>query len=259
MRVSAFSVVVTAASMVLAAPAPLKRQADSSIICPAADKTGSALSAQGSLVDEGNEFSQCVYPVAGTCTYFFADGTFSSGSSKCPVGLPQTAATGAGNAPTAVNAAGGGGQQTTTKQAVTTTNTPPPVATTSSTVAPAPPVTTQSTEAPPPVTTQSTEAPVVTSTQSTETPPTTSTSTLSLTVQAPTTSAPVVPPTTPATSVPQSTVTVNVNVTAAPTNTDSGTTPLGAAGSGNTSGAVVRHAGSALAVLPILCVLFSLL
>jgi hypothetical protein len=80
-----------------------------------------------------------------------------------------------------------------------------------------------------------------------------------LTVQPPTTSAPVVPPTTPATSVPQSTVTVNVNVTAAPTSTDSGTRPLGAAGSGNTSGAVVRHAGSALAVLPILCVLFSLL
>ncbi|KAJ7247189.1 hypothetical protein B0H12DRAFT_746961 [Mycena haematopus] len=254
MRVSTFSFVVTAASVVLAIPAPFRRQTDSSIVCPPVDKKGSALSSKGSFVDEGNEFSQCVYPIAGTCAYFFADGSFSEGSSNCPQGLPQTAATGAGSAPTSVVAAPPPPPTTTAKANTPPPPPPPPPATTPP---PAPPVTTQAPAPPPPVTTQSTEAaPVTTSSTEIEVPPT---STLLSTFAPPPTSAPPVaepPATTPAEA---ATVTINVNVTASATPTGGSAVPLGAAGTGNTNGAVVRSAGTAVAALPILCVLLSLL
>ncbi|KAJ7691225.1 hypothetical protein B0H14DRAFT_3906303 [Mycena olivaceomarginata] len=100
-----------AASLVLAVPAPFKREgltrdaasaatsssgtangaASSVVICPPVDKAGSALTASSSFDDEdGNEFSECTYPVAGACAFFFADGSFSQGSSQCPKGLAQT-------------------------------------------------------------------------------------------------------------------------------------------------------------------------
>ncbi|KAJ7734279.1 hypothetical protein B0H16DRAFT_1731883 [Mycena metata] len=62
---------------------------------------------------DGNEFAQCTYADAGPCAYFFADGSFSSGSSTCPKGLPQDdasnspAAAGATTASTSTTAAAG--------------------------------------------------------------------------------------------------------------------------------------------------------
>ncbi|KAF7338704.1 RmlC-like cupin [Mycena sanguinolenta] len=61
----------------------------SSVKCPPKDKTGSPLTASSTTTDEaGNVFATCTYTTAGVCT-FFSDGSFSSGSSDCPQGLPQ--------------------------------------------------------------------------------------------------------------------------------------------------------------------------
>ncbi|KAF8157339.1 hypothetical protein K438DRAFT_1942761 [Mycena galopus ATCC 62051] len=260
MHLSTLSVVAMAASMVLAVPAPLKRQSSSPILCPAVDKKGSALASTGTTTDEGDEFSVCTYPVAGTCTYFFVGGTFSSGSSNCPVGLSQTAAPGGPDTTfrheCSLVGAGGGATSSTA-----------PVVTT------APPTQPTLTETPPaPPTTSTSQTPPTTSSAAPPPPPVTSTSTLLSTVQPPPTvsSAPApAPPVTTAVTTPAApsappasapanptTTTVNVNVTASASATN---TPLGAAGTGNTGGAVVRRAGSALAVLPALLVLFSLL
>ncbi|KAJ7675616.1 hypothetical protein DFH06DRAFT_1466456 [Mycena polygramma] len=189
---------------------------DPSITCPPVDKDGTALSESTSVKDdEGNEFAQCTYPSAGPCQFFFADGSFSSGSSSCPKGLPQVASTGA---------AGGGGAAATTSTpaAPPVTSTTPPVVTTSSTSTPIIlPPTTSSTPAPPPASSSSavdTDTSISLSTSfatvfSTSTPalPISSDSALPLSSALPSDSAPVV-------SVPA--VTPVVTAPAAPTSTD---------------------------------------
>ncbi|KAF7362191.1 RmlC-like cupin [Mycena venus] len=60
----------------------------SSVICPDKDKDNTPLTASSPFNDEGNTFASCTYPSAGLCAYF-SDGSFSSGSSTCPAGLPQ--------------------------------------------------------------------------------------------------------------------------------------------------------------------------
>ncbi|KAF7325077.1 hypothetical protein MKEN_00550400 [Mycena kentingensis (nom. inval.)] len=63
---------------------------DSSIECPSADDDGTPLTGSSKTNDDvGNEFALCTYQGAGPCTYFFADGSFSSGSSQCPNGQAQ--------------------------------------------------------------------------------------------------------------------------------------------------------------------------
>ncbi|KAF7362705.1 hypothetical protein MVEN_00619800 [Mycena venus] len=240
--------------------------ASDSVVCPAVDKDGSALSASSSFKDElGNEFAQCTYPSAGVCAFFFADGSFSSGSSTCPKGLPQP------------SDSGSGGGSTTTTPATTTTSTPPPPPPTTTSSPPSPPPETTSstsTETPPPETTS--EAPITsTSTffstvqpETTSEAPITSTSTFFSTVQpttevsASTTTTPVVqapPATTPATT--DDTVTTIVIVSASPTPSgDGGVANSGAnANNNNSNGAVSRGAGSVLAVLPAVFVIFTLL
>ncbi|KAJ7686379.1 hypothetical protein B0H17DRAFT_716821 [Mycena rosella] len=140
---------------------------DSNINCAPVDDDGTPLTA--SSADSANDFATCEYKDAGECTYFFADGSFSSGSSTCPKGLPQT----------------GGTAATTTAAAQTTTAAPPPPppATTSpSTPPPAPP---QTTSTPPPQTTPATS----TSSTETETSTATITSTSTATEAPPSTTA----------------------------------------------------------------------
>ncbi|KAF9465790.1 hypothetical protein BDZ94DRAFT_305363 [Collybia nuda] len=127
----------------------------SAINCAGADDDGSPLTGSGT----SGTFVTCSYQKAGLCTYFPTDGSFSSGSSTCPQGLPQ----------------GNGGAVTTRPPVVTTTRRPPPVVTTTRRPPPPPP------PPPPPVTTTSLEItttseielpPVVTSSVTTpETPP----------------------------------------------------------------------------------------
>ncbi|KAJ6554103.1 hypothetical protein B0H10DRAFT_2446524 [Mycena sp. CBHHK59/15] len=57
----------------------------SDIQCPDTDKDGSALTGSAGSGD----FVTCTYTDAGPCTYFSADGCFSSGSSTCPKGIAQ--------------------------------------------------------------------------------------------------------------------------------------------------------------------------
>ncbi|KAJ6565329.1 hypothetical protein B0H10DRAFT_2224216 [Mycena sp. CBHHK59/15] len=61
----------------------LQRRAD--IQCPATDKDGTALTGSA----PSGDFVTCTYVDAGPCTYFPADGSFSSGSSTCPKGIAQ--------------------------------------------------------------------------------------------------------------------------------------------------------------------------
>ncbi|KAJ7467524.1 hypothetical protein FB451DRAFT_1401528 [Mycena latifolia] len=94
-------VVVAAATAALAAPAHgrLTRRAN----CTPTDNDGSALT--GSSVDADSSFVTCSYKDAGECTYFFADGAFSSGSSTCPQGLPQDLASSSNSISTGINCA----------------------------------------------------------------------------------------------------------------------------------------------------------
>ncbi|KAK7042486.1 hypothetical protein R3P38DRAFT_317901 [Favolaschia claudopus] len=63
------------------------------VTCASTDEAGSELTAAKFVADNsGNEFAQCTYETAGVCAFFFADGSFSSGSSECPEGVPQTPA-----------------------------------------------------------------------------------------------------------------------------------------------------------------------
>ncbi|KAJ7144616.1 hypothetical protein C8R44DRAFT_145610 [Mycena epipterygia] len=66
----------------LAAPTLQGRQ---SIQCATADKNGSPLT--GSFPT--GDFVTCTYAAGEECTYFPADGSFSSGSSDCPKGIAQ--------------------------------------------------------------------------------------------------------------------------------------------------------------------------
>ncbi|KAJ7152077.1 hypothetical protein C8R46DRAFT_1042949 [Mycena filopes] len=219
---------------------------DSSIVCPSSDKDGTPLTASSSFKDDdGNEFAQCTYKDAGPCAFFFADGSFSSGSSTCPKGLPQTGAA----APPPV----------TTTQApppVTTTQAPPPVTTTQ---APAPPPVTTTQAPPPPATTSSTPAPITS----------TSTSTFFSTVQPSASPSVVIAPAPPATtSTPvvvapvQSSVTDDVTTvvvqktsTPAPTDGAGGAVANSGLGDGSTNGAVAVGRGSVGALVPTLLLL----
>ncbi|KAJ7742320.1 hypothetical protein B0H16DRAFT_1728258 [Mycena metata] len=218
---------------------------DSSIVCPATDKDGTPLTQSSSFKDdEGNEFAQCTYKDAGPCAFFFADGSFSSGSSTCPKGLPQTS-TGGGN---------------TSPPAGTTTQAAPPVTTTSTTQA-APPATTSTTQAaPPPVTTTSSTAALSTSTStlfSTVQPPATTSSTSTTTS---TSAAFAVPPATTATDDAGSDDPTTTFVIVTATSTPTGGAPVAnnGLGEGNTNGAgsVGVHM---LAMMPIVLVLGALL
>ncbi|KAJ7024640.1 hypothetical protein C8F04DRAFT_1270028 [Mycena alexandri] len=225
---------------------------DPSIVCPATDKDGTALTQSSSFKDdEGNEFAQCTYKDAGPCAFFFADGSFSSGSSTCPKGLPQTS----GSSP-----------------AGTTTQAPPPVTSTTQAAPPPPPVTTTSTQAappppPPPATTSSTDA------------LSTSTSTFFSTVE-PATSSSAAPPAPPATTTAAAVTMPPAQPPATTDDTDSDPTTTfvyvtatasaggGAVannaglGEGSTNAAVgrglARGAGSVLAALPLVLVLGAL-
>ncbi|KAF7319682.1 hypothetical protein MKEN_00749400 [Mycena kentingensis (nom. inval.)] len=78
----------------------------SAIDCPATDKDGTALvSSQGQ-----DDFVVCTYEGAGPCSYFPANGSFSSGSSQCPVGIAQDPS----NTTEALSQVGGGGEETET-------------------------------------------------------------------------------------------------------------------------------------------------
>ncbi|KAJ7065773.1 hypothetical protein C8F01DRAFT_1126586 [Mycena amicta] len=55
------------------------------IQCPPVDKDGTPfVSSNGDA-----NFVRCTYQGAGPCEYFPANGSFSSGSSSCPVGIAQ--------------------------------------------------------------------------------------------------------------------------------------------------------------------------
>ncbi|KAJ7798231.1 hypothetical protein B0H14DRAFT_38489 [Mycena olivaceomarginata] len=58
------------------------------INCASIDDDGSALADTGLGEDPG--FATCTYKDAGIRTYFGADGSFSSGTSTCPQGVPQS-------------------------------------------------------------------------------------------------------------------------------------------------------------------------
>jgi len=86
MRASALSAILLLAASHAAALA-ISRRAD--IQCPPTDKNGGALTATGPAEDEPG-FITCTYQGgAGLCTYFPADGSFSSGGSTCPKGIAQ--------------------------------------------------------------------------------------------------------------------------------------------------------------------------
>ncbi|KAJ7866150.1 hypothetical protein B0H13DRAFT_1073045 [Mycena leptocephala] len=213
----------------------------STITCPPVDKDGTPLTASSSFNEDGNEFAQCTYKDAGPCAFFFADGSFSSGSSTCPKGLPQT------------GSAGGG---TTT----TTPAPPPPPPPTTTQAPPPPPTTTQAAPPPPPppVTTSAALPPPP------PPPPTTSTSTLFSTVAPapPPTTAPVVPPPAPTTANTDdgfTTVFTSVTVQPSAAATDGVANANSGLGDGSSNGAMGRGAGSAGVVLPLAFVLFALL
>ncbi|KAJ7078316.1 hypothetical protein B0H15DRAFT_954661 [Mycena belliarum] len=86
---------LAATAAVHAFPLRLARHASASasavkVNCESADDDGSPLTASG-VSSEGAGFASCTYQDAGECVYFAADGSFSSGSSTCPQGLPQDA------------------------------------------------------------------------------------------------------------------------------------------------------------------------
>ncbi|KAF7368251.1 hypothetical protein MVEN_00145200 [Mycena venus] len=86
MRATTLSALLLLAASHAAALA-ISRRAD--IQCPPTDKTGGALTATGPAVDDPG-FITCTYQgSAGLCTYFPADGSFSSGGSNCPKGIAQ--------------------------------------------------------------------------------------------------------------------------------------------------------------------------
>ncbi|KAJ7193106.1 hypothetical protein GGX14DRAFT_546364 [Mycena pura] len=130
---------LTVSATVTVYASPVRRAIDPSVKCAPTDKDNTALT--GSRVADVG-FAECDYKDAGPCTYFSADGSFSSGSSTCPKGLPQDA---------------NFGQSTTTAKAqVTTKAAPPPPPKTTTTRKAAPPKTTTTirktttTRAPPP-------------------------------------------------------------------------------------------------------------
>ncbi|KAJ7602916.1 hypothetical protein DFH06DRAFT_1257946 [Mycena polygramma] len=206
---------------------------DPSITCPPVDKDGTALSESTSVKDdEGNEFAQCTYPSAGPCQFFFADGSFSSGSSSCPKGLPQVASTGA---------AGGGGAATTTSTpaAPPVTSTTPPVVTTSSTSTPIIlPPSTSSTPAPPPASSLSAVDTSVSLSTSFATVFSTSTPALPLSSALPSDTAPIV-------SAPAVTTPAPATPTLTPTSTDDEFTTVTVDASASASAAVGNSADQA--------------
>ncbi|KAJ7627059.1 hypothetical protein FB45DRAFT_920571 [Roridomyces roridus] len=207
--------------------------------CPATDKQGTALTASS---DEGNDdFASCTYKGAGECEYFFASGDFSSGSSDCPAGLPQTA-------------------ETTSTTAVVT---PPTQATTSSTPPPPAATTTTSSTPPPPAVTTSSTPQVLSSTTTTSAslsavaPPPAATSSSSTDTPALTTAAPPAPPaTTPDDEA--STTDVTITMTFQPSSTPG---PLGAAGDGSTNAALGRaQAGTwGAVIMPVVVAVWAML
>ncbi|KAJ6579301.1 hypothetical protein B0H10DRAFT_2100486 [Mycena sp. CBHHK59/15] len=197
----------------------------SSINCASTDDDGTPLISSASSTESGNEFATCTYKDAGPCTYFFADGSFSAGSSTCPKGLPQTGGSGGGDTTTSTTAA-----------RTTTTSTPPPATTTAAR--------TTTTSTPPPTTTTTTStSSTSTSSSTTEAQATvlsTSTSTLLSTVLS-------LPPTSTSqevTSAPTSTA--NDSVTTVLTTQTQSVAPSGVsnAGSGSANAARARFSGS---------------
>ncbi|KAF8067947.1 hypothetical protein FPV67DRAFT_1494352 [Lyophyllum atratum] len=110
----------------------------SAVNCTPTDDDGTPLTSS----KDAGDFVTCVYSGAGACTYFPSDGSFSSGSSACPPGLPQ-------------GAGGGGDPATTTPVPPPATPTPPPPPPVT-TPPPPPPATTPPPPPPPPATTTST-------------------------------------------------------------------------------------------------------
>ncbi|KAF9459253.1 hypothetical protein BDZ94DRAFT_1312546 [Collybia nuda] len=139
------------------------------INCAPVDDDGSPLTGSSAA----GTFVTCTYQGAGPCTYFPTDGSFSSGASTCPQGLPQgdvdpdpnaTTTSAATDTPTTTQAS------TTTTPASTIESTATSIST-SATFTPAIPSTTAT--QPPPTTrttTQTEDAPPVTSASPTSTP-----------------------------------------------------------------------------------------
>ncbi|KAJ7464257.1 hypothetical protein B0H11DRAFT_2309422 [Mycena galericulata] len=68
-------------------PTYIRRAAATVVKCAPVDKDGTPL--LSSSVVEPGDFAECTYKDAGLCTYFAGNGSFSSGSSTCPAGIPQ--------------------------------------------------------------------------------------------------------------------------------------------------------------------------
>ncbi|KAJ7175201.1 hypothetical protein C8R43DRAFT_599417 [Mycena crocata] len=170
MRFATSLLLLTASVTVYASP--IRR----AVNCAKVDDDGSALT--GSAPGPG-DFATCTYAGAGPCTYFAADGSFSSGGSSCPQGLPQDSTF---------------GKETTTQQTQAPPPPPPPRTTTTKKTTSTtqqkttPRVTTTSTPHPPPkttstkakeITTTAKAPPVHTKAPPPPPPPTTSSSTMS--------------------------------------------------------------------------------
>ncbi|KAJ7169203.1 hypothetical protein C8R43DRAFT_1231804 [Mycena crocata] len=81
---SAFFLLATAACAI-AAPSKTSHVVRQGIQCTPVDDDGTALTGSSASGD----FVTCTYAGAGPCTYFPADGSFSSGGSSCPAGIAQ--------------------------------------------------------------------------------------------------------------------------------------------------------------------------
>ncbi|KAJ7608047.1 hypothetical protein DFH06DRAFT_1379356, partial [Mycena polygramma] len=169
MRFSASTsfLLLTASVAVFASPVRFTRRA---VNCAEVDDDGSSLISSAPAPEEG--FALCTYQDAGECTYFGADGSFSSGSSTCPQGLAQASnfeeegtttstvkakATQAPPPPPPPPPPSPPPPKTTSTIKIKTTSTPPPPPKTTEAPPPPPPKTTSS--PPPPPKTYSTSPP----------------------------------------------------------------------------------------------------
>ncbi|KAK6992969.1 hypothetical protein R3P38DRAFT_2801316 [Favolaschia claudopus] len=84
---SSYTLSTVVLSLLLAVSAAPAKRAE--IQCPPQDKNGVAFTSSSPAAHDP-QFITCVYQGgAGFCTYFPADGSFSSGSSQCPKGIAQ--------------------------------------------------------------------------------------------------------------------------------------------------------------------------
>ncbi|KAJ7775921.1 hypothetical protein DFH07DRAFT_798852 [Mycena maculata] len=113
MRCSTPASLLVLAAVARAAPSiHVPRQA---VQCAPTDKGGTPLVSS----DGSDNFVTCTYSGAGPCTYFPANGSFSSGSSQCPAGIAQNPSA----TTDALSSVGGGATGATTSTAALTATT----------------------------------------------------------------------------------------------------------------------------------------